>query len=172
MNTNVFYLKCSDQSTPARVVVEEHAPHRAHASPALPGGFTSSLQCVTFTWPASVGNAVMRRHQGHQPVECIHLVALEAFWSIKHSMFAEGEVCLGPACWHSVHLPLPVWKRRWCHDGTERSRSQQESAMHDLMEVSRCQLHFLRAFQRPQLFSPLLDGYTNPLVWRLTPREL
>lgn len=44
---SMFYLKCTDQSSPPRAAVRKHAPYRVHASPALPDGFTSSLQCVS-----------------------------------------------------------------------------------------------------------------------------
>jgi len=43
---SMFYLKCTDQSTWPWAVVQERAPYRVHASPTLPGAFTSSLWCM------------------------------------------------------------------------------------------------------------------------------
>lgn len=44
---SMFNLKCSDQSTPPQAAVQEHAPYRVHTPPALPDGFTSSLQYMS-----------------------------------------------------------------------------------------------------------------------------
>lgn len=140
MNVSVFYLKCTDQSTPHWAAVQEHAAYRVCPSPALLDGFISSLQCisgkglaVTFMTRACE-NTVMRRHWG--PPEPISQVALETLLSMKQSMSLEGKFSLGSPWWDAIHLPLPVWKHRWYHDGSERSRSHQESAMHDLMRRS------------------------------------
>lgn len=116
--------------------------------------------CLLPLWPEPVENTVMRRHWGHQVAERLRKVALEALLSMKQSMSMEGKFSLGSPWWDELHLPLPVWKHRWCHDGTERARSHQESAMRDLMEkVSRCQLHFPRGF----LGASTVINFVSPL---------